>query len=146
MVGPAASPDVARSLQDRAAVDGGRSLRPDQLRHHLHLLGEVGRLHQPHLPQAGAAVLGLHRRRQKSERPLLPGGGSKPARRGRALVLGLLPAEDPRPTGPRFRKRRQAGLAIASINRQLEVLRRMLKLAVEWGKVEKLLPKVRWRC
>jgi hypothetical protein len=39
-------------------------------------------------------------------------------------------------------KRRQAGLAIASINRQLEVLRRMLKLAVEWGKVEKLLPKV----
>jgi site-specific recombinase XerC len=39
-------------------------------------------------------------------------------------------------------RRRQAGLAIASINRQLEVLRRMLKLAVEWGKVEKLLPKV----
>jgi integrase len=39
-------------------------------------------------------------------------------------------------------KRRQAGLAIASINRQLEVLRRMLKLAVEWGKVERLLPKV----
>lgn len=39
-------------------------------------------------------------------------------------------------------KRRQTGLAIASINRQLEVLRRMLKLAVEWGKVEKLLPKV----
>ncbi len=39
-------------------------------------------------------------------------------------------------------KRRRAGLAIASINRQLEVLRRMLKLAVEWGKVEKLLPKV----
>ncbi len=39
-------------------------------------------------------------------------------------------------------RRRQAGLAIASINRQLEVLRRMLKLAVKWGKVEKLLPKV----
>ena len=39
-------------------------------------------------------------------------------------------------------KRRQAGLAIASINRQLEVLRRMLKLAVEWGKVDRLLPKV----
>lgn len=39
-------------------------------------------------------------------------------------------------------KRRQDGLAVASINRQLEVLRRMLKLAVEWGKVEKLLPKV----
>ena len=45
-------------------------------------------------------------------------------------------------------KRRQAGLAIASINRQLEVLRRMLKLAVEWGRVEKLLPKggdAQWR-
>ena len=34
------------------------------------------------------------------------------------------------------------GLAVASINRQLEVLRRLLKLAVEWGKVEKVLPKV----
>ncbi len=30
-------------------------------------------------------------------------------------------------------KRRQVGFAIASINRHLEVLRRMLKLAVEWG-------------
>jgi integrase len=27
-------------------------------------------------------------------------------------------------------------------NRQLEVLRRVLKLAVEWGKVEKILPRV----
>jgi len=39
-------------------------------------------------------------------------------------------------------KRRQAGLAVASINRQLEVLRRILKLAVEWGKVEKPVSKV----
>ena len=39
-------------------------------------------------------------------------------------------------------KRRHAGLAVASINRQLEVLRRLLKLAIEWGKVEKVLPKV----
>jgi integrase len=39
-------------------------------------------------------------------------------------------------------KRRQAGLGVASINRQLEVLRRMLKLAVGWGEVERLLPKV----
>jgi hypothetical protein len=38
--------------------------------------------------------------------------------------------------------RRDAGLAISSINRQLEVLRRLLRLAVEWGKVEKALPKV----
>ena len=39
-------------------------------------------------------------------------------------------------------KRREAGLQVSTINRQLEVLRRMLKLAMEWGKVEKALPKV----
>ncbi len=39
-------------------------------------------------------------------------------------------------------KRREAELAVASINRRLEVLRRMLKLAVEWGKVDRLLPRV----
>jgi integrase len=39
-------------------------------------------------------------------------------------------------------KRREAGLAVSSINRQLEVLRRMLKLALEWGKVGKVLPKI----
>ncbi|MBM3727495.1 MAG: hypothetical protein FJW40_18995 [Acidobacteria bacterium] len=39
-------------------------------------------------------------------------------------------------------KRREAGLKISSINRQLEVLRRMLKLAMEWGKVDRALPKV----
>jgi integrase len=38
--------------------------------------------------------------------------------------------------------RREAGLEVSTINRQLEVLRRMLKLAMEWGKVEKALPKV----
>jgi integrase len=39
-------------------------------------------------------------------------------------------------------KRREADLAVASINRRLEVLRRMLKLAVEWGKVDRILPRV----
>jgi len=39
-------------------------------------------------------------------------------------------------------KLRQNGLSVGSINRQLEVLRRLLKLAVEWGKVERALPKV----
>jgi integrase len=39
-------------------------------------------------------------------------------------------------------KRREAGREVSTINRQLEVLRRMLKLAMEWGKVEKVLPKV----
>ena len=39
-------------------------------------------------------------------------------------------------------KLRQDGLSIASINRRLEVLRRLLRLATEWGKVEKVLPKV----
>jgi hypothetical protein len=35
---------------------------------------------------------------------------------------------------------RNKDLEVSSINRQLEVLRRMLKLAVEWGKVDKVLP------
>jgi len=38
--------------------------------------------------------------------------------------------------------RRGEGLEVSSINRQLSVLRRMFKLAVEWGKVEKALPQV----
>lgn len=39
-------------------------------------------------------------------------------------------------------KKREGGLEVSSINRQLEVLRRMLKLATEWGQVEKVLPRV----
>ena len=39
-------------------------------------------------------------------------------------------------------KKRETALQVTSINRQLEVLRRMLKLATEWGRVEKALPKV----
>jgi integrase len=39
-------------------------------------------------------------------------------------------------------KRREAGLQVTSINRQLEVLRRMQRVAMEWGKVDKALPKV----
>jgi integrase len=38
--------------------------------------------------------------------------------------------------------RKQAGLATASVNRELQVLRRMFRLAQEWGKVGKLLPRV----
>jgi integrase len=38
--------------------------------------------------------------------------------------------------------RRRDGLEVSSINRQLEVLRRMLKLATEWGKVKTMLPRV----
>ena len=38
--------------------------------------------------------------------------------------------------------RRAAGLQVSSVNRELEVLRRIFKLAMEWGKVEKALPKV----
>jgi integrase len=34
-------------------------------------------------------------------------------------------------------------MAVASVNRELQVLRRMFALAVEWGKVEKALPRVR---
>jgi len=38
--------------------------------------------------------------------------------------------------------RQSKGLKVSSVNRELEVLRRSLKLAMEWGKVEKILPKV----
>jgi integrase len=38
--------------------------------------------------------------------------------------------------------RRRDGLEVSSINRQLEVLRRMLKLATEWGKVNTAVPRV----
>jgi hypothetical protein len=38
--------------------------------------------------------------------------------------------------------RHTKGLQVSTINRQLEVLRRLLKLAVEWGKTEKVPPKV----
>jgi integrase len=40
-------------------------------------------------------------------------------------------------------KRQEQGLQVASINRELQVLRRMFHLAQEWGKVERALPKVR---
>jgi integrase len=40
-------------------------------------------------------------------------------------------------------KRQKDGLQISSVNRELQVLRRMFHLAQEWGKVEKVLPKVR---
>jgi len=41
-----------------------------------------------------------------------------------------------------IQQKRTEGLEISSINRQLEVLRRMLKLATEWGKVNTALPRV----
>jgi integrase len=41
------------------------------------------------------------------------------------------------------RRRQDAGMKIATANRELMVLRRMFVLAAEWGKVEKALPRVR---
>src|SRR5438093_700025 len=40
-------------------------------------------------------------------------------------------------------KRQDAGMEISTVNRELQVLRRMFHLATEWGKTEKVLPKVR---
>jgi hypothetical protein len=40
-------------------------------------------------------------------------------------------------------KRREQGLEVSGINRELQVLRPMFSLAQEWRKVEKVLPKVR---
>jgi len=41
-----------------------------------------------------------------------------------------------------IQSRRQKGLQVASINRELQVLRSMFRLAVEWDKLEKVPPKV----
>ncbi|HMD50446.1 MAG TPA: site-specific integrase [Bryobacteraceae bacterium] len=41
------------------------------------------------------------------------------------------------------RRRLDGGLSIATVNRELQVLRRMFVLAMEWGKVERRLPRVR---
>ncbi len=41
-----------------------------------------------------------------------------------------------------MRTRRDAGLHVTSVNRQLEVLRRIFKLAEEWNETEKRLPGV----
>jgi integrase len=40
-------------------------------------------------------------------------------------------------------KRRDCGLEVSSINRELQALRRMFRLAQEWGRVEKALPTVK---
>ncbi|MGH9646978.1 MAG: hypothetical protein ACRD4E_09200, partial [Bryobacteraceae bacterium] len=39
--------------------------------------------------------------------------------------------------------RRHKGLEVSSVNRELEVLRRMLRLATEWGQTDRTLAKVR---
>ena len=41
------------------------------------------------------------------------------------------------------RRRQDAGMKVATVNRELQVLRRMFALATEWGKVERVLPRVR---
>jgi hypothetical protein len=41
------------------------------------------------------------------------------------------------------RYRRDAGMKISTVNRELQVLRRIFTLAIEWGKVERALPKIR---
>jgi len=41
------------------------------------------------------------------------------------------------------RCRQDMGMKVSTVNRELQVLRRMFALAVEWGKVERVLPRVR---
>jgi integrase len=41
------------------------------------------------------------------------------------------------------RRRQEMGMKVATVNRELQVLRRMFALATEWGKVERVLPRVR---
>jgi integrase len=45
--------------------------------------------------------------------------------------------------GSYIAKRRDAGLEVSSINRELQALRRMFHLAQEWGRVERALPTVK---
>ena len=40
-------------------------------------------------------------------------------------------------------RRQDLGMEVSTVNRELQVLRRMFHLATEWGKTEKVLPKVR---
>jgi len=48
----------------------------------------------------------------------------------------------PEKTSGYIMKLRRHYVSIASINRRLQVLRRIFKLATEWGKVERVLPKI----
>src|SRR5579862_4262263 len=41
------------------------------------------------------------------------------------------------------RHRQDAGMKVSTVNRELQALRRMFALATEWGKVERVLPRVR---
>ncbi|HEY1756157.1 MAG TPA: tyrosine-type recombinase/integrase [Bryobacteraceae bacterium] len=41
------------------------------------------------------------------------------------------------------RRRQDAGMKVSTVNRELQVLRRMFALATEWGKVQRVLPRVR---
>ena len=41
------------------------------------------------------------------------------------------------------RRRQDLGMKVSTVNRELQVLRRMFQLAMEWGKVERMLPRVR---
>jgi integrase len=41
------------------------------------------------------------------------------------------------------RRRQDAGMKVSTVNRELQVLRRMFALAMEWGKVERVLPRVK---
>jgi integrase len=41
------------------------------------------------------------------------------------------------------RRRQDLGMKVSTVNRELQVLRRMFALAMEWGKVQRVLPRVR---
>jgi integrase len=41
------------------------------------------------------------------------------------------------------RRRQDAGMKVATVNRELQVLKRMFTLAMEWGRVQRALPRVR---
>ena len=59
------------------------------------------------------------------------------------LACARLDAISTETIGAFIAARKEAGVQISSINRELQALRRMFHLAQEWGKVEKALPTVR---
>ena len=68
--------------------------------------------------------------------------GAKNLMRAECLAKEKLERITAEMVGRYVAERRAAGLKVASINRELEVLRRMLRLAIEWGKIDRALLRV----
>jgi Protein of unknown function (DUF2892) len=57
--------------------------------------------------------------------------------------LGKAGVQEANHSMPKAPARLDSGLEVSTINRELQVLRRMFRLAQEWGRVQKALPSVK---